>query len=112
MNLSLANPYDVADWALQAYRSQNLESYNQVLLNPAPSNTIFTYSDQLTEEDKVQSLYFQDDKGKEIAAVIRLGNQESPSIYFSLIRKDGSFFVEDLLITQDAPDTEISVEGF
>lgn len=112
MPLTLSNPYTVADLALDAYRNQNLDTYNQVLLKPASSSDIFTQVELLTPEDRVQSLYFQDDKGREIAAVVHLGDANRPSIYFWIVRRDGKFLVQDFRVTSNPPDTEISVEGF
>jgi len=112
MKPNLSNPYDVAEWALDAYRSRDLEAYNQVLLAPAGSGAPFEHADLLRAEDEVRGLYFQDDQGREIAAVVRLSEGEAPAVYFWIVRTSHGFGVQELRVSDQNPKTEIGVEGY
>lgn len=112
MESTLSNPYTVADLALDAYRERNWDAYKKLLLNADTSHQAFAHADMLNKTDRIKSLFFQDDKGQKIAAIVRLRELEQKAIYFLIIRDSGRFLVKELYVADENPKMQLSVEGF
>lgn len=106
---SYANPYELADVALQALVSGDEEKLARLLGGQVPDETLQGAGD-LGATDAVLGLYFIDE-GDTIAAVVRRSTAASTGIWLKIVRTEAGFVLQSVVVSDEDPPTDSPVEG-
>lgn len=111
----VANPYQLADRAIAAYRGRDLGAWSQLVAKPPSADArpeqVFEHAGRLAPADKVKGLYIQRDTGR-IAAVLKTVPDSPEALWFELVRApEGGFLVERVVSGPKNPSLDYPVEG-
>jgi hypothetical protein len=111
----VANPYQLADRALAAYRARDLGAWSQLVAKPPVAGSrpeqVFEYAGKIAPTDKIKGLYIQRDTGR-FAAVLKTVPDSPEALWFELVRvPQGGFLVERVVAGASNPSLDYPVEG-